>query len=65
MKSTQKNPFQKLKLLSLAGLTCLVCLIWFALVPALAMEAKGPAARSVSGSAVGDLPQPHLRPANG
>jgi hypothetical protein len=32
MKSTQKNPFQKLRQLSLAGLTCLACLIWFALV---------------------------------
>jgi hypothetical protein len=28
MKSTQKNPFQKLKLLSLTGLTCLGFLIW-------------------------------------
>jgi predicted nucleic acid-binding protein len=36
-----------------AGLTCLACLIWFALVPALALEANRPAAGSVSGSAVG------------
>ncbi len=53
MKSKQKNPFQKLRLLSLAGLTCLACLIWFALVPALALEANRPAAGSASGSAVG------------
>jgi len=27
MKPIRKNPFQKLKLLSLAGLSCLACLI--------------------------------------
>jgi hypothetical protein len=48
MKTTQKNPFHKLKLFFLAGLTCLACLIWFALVPALALEANRPAAWSVS-----------------
>ena len=53
MKPIRKNPFQKLKLLSLAGLTCLVCLIWFALVPAFALEANRPAALSTSGSAGG------------
>ena len=53
MKPIRKNPFQKLKLLFLAGRTCLACLIWFALVPALALEANRPAAGTVSGSAVG------------
>jgi hypothetical protein len=47
MKFTQKNPFQKLKLLSLAGLTCLV---WFAMVPAFALEANRPAAGAVGGA---------------
>jgi len=53
MKPIRKNPFQKLKLLSLAGMSCLACLIWFALVPAFALEANRPAAGTVSGSAVG------------
>ena len=59
MKPIRKNPFQKLKLLSLAGLTCLVCLIWFALVPAFALEANRPAALSTSGSA-GEATRPNI-----
>ena len=50
MQPIRKNPFQKLKLLSQVGLACLV---WFALVPALALEANRPAAGSVSRSGVG------------
>ncbi len=53
MQPIRKNPLQKLKLLSRVGLTCLACLVWFALVPALAREANRPAAGSLSGSAVG------------
>jgi hypothetical protein len=44
------KPIQRLKLLSLAGLTCLACLIWFALVPAFALEANRPAAPATSGA---------------
>ena len=50
MQPIRKNPLQQLKLLSQA---CLACLVWFALVPALALEANRPAAGSVSRSAVG------------
>jgi len=50
MKPTRKKPFQKLKLISLACLTALAGLIWFALVPALALEANRPAAWSTRGA---------------
>jgi len=53
MQPIRKNPFQKLKLLSRVGLTCLACLVWFSLVPALALEVNRPAAGSVSRSAGG------------
>jgi len=50
MQPIRKNPLQKLKLLSLACFTCLACLVWFALVPAVALEANRPAAGSTSGT---------------
>jgi len=53
MQPIRKNPFQKLNLLSRFGLTCLACLIWSALVPAVAREANRQAAGSVSGSGGG------------
>ena len=73
MKSTQKNPFQKLRQLSLAGLTCLACLIWFALVcppwrwgPTGRLLGRsvrlndGPRPDALRPQDPGDLPQPHL-----
>ncbi len=63
MQPIRKNPLLKLKLLSLAGLTCLACLIWFALVPTLALMANRPAAGSVSGSGVGARSLSHITPA--
>jgi arylsulfatase A-like enzyme len=44
------QPIQKLKLLSLACFTCLACLIWFAMVPAFALEANQPASQSAGGA---------------
>jgi arylsulfatase A-like enzyme len=50
MKPIQKSYVLNLKPLSLAGLSCLACLIWFALAPALALEAKRPAGLSTRGA---------------
>jgi hypothetical protein len=53
MQPIRKNPFQKLNLLSRFGLTCLACLIWSALVPAVAQEANRQAAGPVNESGGG------------